>query len=182
MAVKESRAKKLVAGIKSLLKSPLKKITSGAKGKLPLVEARKAGTKITPAMLQKSAKAHLWMHFTRYSLFENKDMPIIARAESHHIYDVNGEKYFDGLSGLFSVNAGHGRKRYADVAAKQMQELDFFPLWGFAHPRAIELAERLLSYAPENLNRVFFTTGGGEAVESAWKIAKQYFKMTGKPT
>jgi len=97
MAVKESRAKKLVAGIKSLLKSPLKKITSGAKGKLPLVEARKAGTKITPAMLQKSAKAHLWMHFTRYSLFENKDMPIIARAEGHHIYDVNGEKYFDGL-------------------------------------------------------------------------------------
>jgi adenosylmethionine-8-amino-7-oxononanoate aminotransferase len=182
MAVKESRAKKLVAGIKSLLKSPIKKAGASAKGNLPLVAARKAGTKITPAMLQKSAKAHLWMHFTRYSLFENKDMPIIERAEGHHIYDVNGEKYFDGLSGLFSVNAGHGRKRYADVAAKQMQELDFFPLWGFAHPRAIELAERLLSYAPDNLNRVFFTTGGGEAVESAWKIAKQYFKMTGKPT
>ncbi|MSZ19398.1 MAG: aspartate aminotransferase family protein [Actinobacteria bacterium] len=153
-----------------------------SKNSLPLVAARKAGTAITPAMLQKSAKAHLWMHFTRHSTFDTKEMPIIARAEGHHIFDVNGNKYFDGLSGLFSVNAGHGRKRYADAASKQMQELDFFPLWSFAHPRAIELAERLLSYAPENMNRVFFTTGGGEAVETAWKIAKQYFKMTGKPT
>lgn len=182
MAVKESKAKKLVASIKSLLKTGGTKPKDGSRKDTPLVAARKAGSEITPAMLQKSAKAHLWMHFTRHGSFENKDMPIIARAEGHHIFDVNGNKYFDGLSGLFSVNAGHGRKRYADAAAKQMQELDFFPLWSFAHPRAIELAERLISYAPENLSRVFFTTGGGEAVETAWKIAKQYFKMTGKPT
>ena len=182
MSAAQGKAKKLVAGIKSLIKSTARMIKPAPRVSLPLVAARKAGTKVTPAMLQKSGKAHLWMHFTRHSNFENKDMPIIARAEGHHIFDVNGTKYFDGLSGLFSVNAGHGRKRLADAASQQMQELDFFPLWSFAHPRAIELAERLLSYAPNNLNRVFFTTGGGEAVESAWKIAKQFFKMTGKPT
>ncbi len=62
-----------------------------------------------------------------------------------------------------------------------MQELAFFPLWSYAHPKAIELADRLISYAPSSLNRVFFTTGGGEAVESAWKAAKMYYKLIGKP-
>jgi adenosylmethionine-8-amino-7-oxononanoate aminotransferase len=187
MAVKQSKAKKLVEGIKSLLKPSVSSRRAGSQKTgnqktLPLVKARKEGKAITADMLQKSAKSHLWMHFTRHSTYDNKEIPIIARAEGHHVYDINGKKYFDGLSGLFSVNAGHGRKRYAEAAAKQMTELDFFPLWSYAHPRAIELAERLLSYAPSNMNRVFFTTGGGEAVESAWKIAKQYFKMTGKPT
>jgi adenosylmethionine-8-amino-7-oxononanoate aminotransferase len=181
MATKESKATQLLQGLKTLLKVPAKK-AARAKNALPLVAARKAGTDITPAMLEKSAREHLLMHFTRHSSFDGKPLPIIARAQGHHIWDVNGNKYFDGLSGLFSVNAGHGRQRYADAAAKQMTELDFFPLWSYAHPRAIELAERLVSYAPKQLTRVFFTTGGGEAVETAWKIAKQYFKMTGKPT
>ena len=69
----------------------------------------------------------------------------------------------------------------AEAAAKQAEKLSFFPLWSYATPPAIELAERLAHYAPGDLNRVFFTTGGGEAVESAWKLAKQYFKVTGKP-
>ena len=181
MAVTESRAKKLVAGIKSLLKRTVK-VGAAKTPKLALVEARKEGKKITPAMLEKSAKNHLWMHFTRHGSFDNKEIPIMAKAEGHYVYDVHGKKYIDGLSGLFSVNAGHGRKRLADAASKQITELDFFPLWSYAHPPAIELAERLISYAPKNISRVFFTTGGGEAVESAWKIAKQYFKMTGKPT
>ena len=166
MAVIDATAKKLVKGIKKLLKPSIKKEQSQKLS--PLVAARKQGKPITAAMLQKSAKAHLWMHFTRHGNFEKKDMPIIAKGQGHHIWDINGNRYFDGLSGLFSVNAGHGRKRLADVASKQMQELDFFPLWGYAHPPAIELAERLISYAPKRLSRVFFTTGGGEAVESAW--------------
>ena len=69
----------------------------------------------------------------------------------------------------------------AEAAAKQASELAFFPLWSYAHPTAIELAERVAGYAPGDLNRVFFTTGGGEAVETAWKLAKNYFKLTGKP-
>ena len=132
--------------------------------------------------LNDSARDHLWMHFTRHSTYEHgAPIPIITRGDGAYIYDVHGKRYLDGLAGLFTVQAGHGRAELADAAAKQMQELAFFPLWSYAHPSSIELAERLTQYTPGDLNRVFFTTGGGEAVESAWKLAKQYFKMTGKP-
>ena len=79
------------------------------------------------------------------------------------------------------MQVGHGRAELAEAAARQAGTLAFFPLWGYATPTAIELAERLANYAPGDLNRVFFTTGGTEAVETAWKVAKQYFKLTGKP-
>ena len=107
--------------------------------------------------------------------------PIITRGEGVNIWDSDGKRYIDGLSGLFVVQVGHGRAELAEAAAKQAETLAFFPLWSFATPPAIELAERIANYAPGDLNRVFFTTGGGEAVESAWKLAKQYFKLTGKP-
>jgi len=111
-----------------------------------------------------------------------KGVPVIVRGEGHHIYDDKGNKYIDGLSGLFVVQVGHGRERLAEVAKKQAEELAFFPLWSYAHPKAVELADRLAEYAPGDLNRVFFTTGGGEAVESAFKLAKQYWKLMGRPT
>jgi adenosylmethionine-8-amino-7-oxononanoate aminotransferase len=134
------------------------------------------------AELQQKAKDHLWMHFARQSVMEDgPGVPIITRGEGHHIWDSHGRKYIDGLSGLFVVNAGHGRKRLAEVAAKQAEQLAFFPLWSYAHPSAIELADRLAEHAPGDLNRVFFSTGGGEAVETAWKLAKYYFKLQGKP-
>jgi len=133
--------------------------------------------------LQQKAKDHLWMHFTRQSVMENgKGVPIIVKGDGHHIWDSTGRRYFDGLSGLFVVNAGHGRRRLAEVAAKQAEELAFFPLWSYAHPSAIELADRLAGYAPGDLNRVFFSTGGGEAVETAFKLAKYYWKLQGRPT
>jgi len=133
--------------------------------------------------IQQKAKDHLWMHFPRQSgMEEGKGVPVIVRGEGHHIYDDKGNKYFDGLSGLFVVQVGHGRERLAEVAKKQAEELAFFPLWSYAHPKAVELADRLADYAPGDLNRVFFTTGGGEAVESAFKLAKQYWKLMGRPT
>jgi adenosylmethionine-8-amino-7-oxononanoate aminotransferase len=140
-------------------------------------------------LMSDAARDHLWGHFTRHSVFEPKDAggsggawPIITRGEGHKIWDDRGNEYIDGLSGLFVVQVGHGRAELADAAAKQAKELAFFPLWSYAHPRAIELAERLAAGAPGDLNRVFFTTGGGEAVETAWKLAKQYYKLVGKPT
>src|SRR6478735_10842201 len=132
--------------------------------------------------LQQAAKDHLWMHFTRHSTYESSDVPVIVRGEGAYIWDAQGKRYLDGLAGLFVSQLGHGRAELADAAAKQARELAFMPLWSYAHPTAIELAERVAHYAPGDLNRVFFTTGGGEAVESAWKLAKQFFKMTGKPT
>ncbi|AQT81320.1 aspartate aminotransferase family protein [Mycolicibacterium litorale] len=131
------------------------------------------------AELSAKADRHLWGHFARHG--NGITPPIISRGEGCYIYDSHGKKYFDGLSGLFVVQAGHGRKELAEAAAKQAETLEFFPLWSYATPPAIELADRLANYAPGDLNRVFFTTGGGEAVESAWKLAKQYFKLTGKP-
>ncbi|MGP3774562.1 aspartate aminotransferase family protein [Streptomyces sp. SDT5-1] len=129
--------------------------------------------------LSQTAYDHLWMHFTRMSSYENAPVPTIVRGEGTYIYDDKGQKYLDGLSGLFVVQAGHGRQELAEVAAKQAAELAFFPIWSYAHPKAVELAERLAHYAPGDLNKVFFTTGGGEAVETAWKLAKQYHKLKG---
>jgi adenosylmethionine-8-amino-7-oxononanoate aminotransferase len=140
-------------------------------------------TTYNEADLQQKAKDHLWMHFARQSVMEDgHGVPIIVKGKGHHIWDSKGKQYFDGLSGLFVVNAGHGRRRLAEVAAKQAEELAFFPIWSYAHPNAIELADRLAGYAPGDLNRVFFSTGGGEAVETAFKLAKYYWKLQGRPT
>ena len=129
-----------------------------------------------------AARDHLWGHFTRQSTWTTAPPPIIVRGEGHHVWDANGKKYIDALAGLFVVQVGHGRRELAEAAARQAEELAFFPLWSYAHPQAIDLAERLAHYAPGDLNRVFFTTGGGEAVETAWKLAKQYWKLMGRPT
>src|SRR6201992_1185358 len=123
--------------------------------------------------------AHLWLPFPRQG--PDASPPVIVRGEGVTIFDDRGKSYLDGLSGLFTVQVGHGRTELAEVAARQASALAFFPLWGYATPTAIELAGRLAHYAPGDLNRVFFTTGGTEAVETAWKVAKQYFKLTGKP-
>ena len=133
------------------------------------------------AGLQKSARDHLWMHFTRMSSYDHADVPIIVKGEGAYVYDAKGRRYLDALAGLFVNQLGHGRTELAEAAAKQASELAYFPLWSYAHPTAIELAERVANMAPGNLNRVFFTSGGGEAVETAWKLAKNYFKLTGKP-
>jgi adenosylmethionine-8-amino-7-oxononanoate aminotransferase len=132
--------------------------------------------------LQEAARRHLWMHFTRMSSYQNHDVPIIVRGEGAYVYDSNGRRYLDGLAGLFVSMVGHGRDEIAEAAARQSKELAYFPLWSYAHPRAIELAERLANLAPGDLNRVFFTTGGSEAVESAWKLARQYFRAIGQPS
>ncbi len=134
------------------------------------------------AALQEAAKRNMWLHFTRHSSYEKGDVPIIVRGEGQYVYDQHGKRYLDGLAGLFVSQVGHGRTELAEAAARQASQLAYFPLWSYAHPRAIELSERLANYAPGDLNRVFLTTSGSEAVESAWKLAKQYFKLIGQPT
>jgi adenosylmethionine-8-amino-7-oxononanoate aminotransferase len=134
------------------------------------------------ARLQQVARDHLWMHFTRHSTYDHADVPVIVRGDGPYIWDASGKRYLDGLAGLFVNQLGHGRRELTEAAARQSAELAFHPLWSYAHPTAIELAGRIADLAPGDLNRVFFTTGGGEAVESAWKLAKAYFKLTGRPT
>ena len=133
------------------------------------------------ASLQQLAKRHLWLHFTRMGAYETAEVPIIVRGEGPYVWDEHGNRYLDGLSALFCVNAGHGRAELGDAAAAQVRELDFYITWSYAHPRAIELATRLASLAPGALNRTFFTSGGSEAVESAIKLSRAYHQQTGNP-
>jgi len=107
---------------------------------------------------------------------------VIVRGSGPYVYDDKGKRYLDGLAGLFVSMVGHGRTELAEAASKQASELAYFPLWSYAHPAAVQLASRLAELAPGDLNRVFFTTSGSEAVESAWKLAKAYFKRKGEPT
>jgi len=132
--------------------------------------------------LEALASRHLWMHFSRMGpIVDGASVPIIDRGEGCWLWDHSGKRYLDALSGLFVVNAGHGRQELADVGAQQGGQLSYFPLWSYAHPPAIELAARLAELAPGDLNRVFFTVSGSEAVESAWKLARQYFRLQGQP-
>ena len=131
--------------------------------------------------LQEMAKRHLWMHFTRHGAFDGAEVPIIVRGEGAYVWDEHGNRYLDGLSALFCVNIGHGRADIAQAGADQAKELGFFTNWSYAHPPAIELAAKIASLAPGDLNRVFFTSGGSESVESAIKLVRQYHKLTGNP-
>lgn len=129
---------------------------------------------------QDSARKHLWMHFTRMGSFADREVPVMVRGEGVNVFDSRGKRYLDALSGLFVTQVGHGRHSLAQAAASQAETLGFFPVWGYGHPAAIELAEQIAHRAPGELNRVFFTGGGSEAVESAWKLAKQYFAVIGQ--
>jgi adenosylmethionine-8-amino-7-oxononanoate aminotransferase len=134
----------------------------------------------TAVELQKLAKEHLWMHFTRMGGYAEADVPIIVRGDGCYLEDVDGKRYLDALAGLFSVNIGYGYgEEIGQAALEQMRELPFYTNWSYAHPRAIELAAEVASLAPGNLNRVFFVSGGSEAVESAWKLARQYYLARG---
>jgi adenosylmethionine-8-amino-7-oxononanoate aminotransferase len=134
----------------------------------------------TSATLQEQARRHLWMHFTRMSSYADHEIPIIVRGEGCYVYDEHGNRYLDGLSALFCVNLGHGRHDLVQAGVDQAKDLGFFTNWSYAHPPAIELATRIAELAPGDINRVFFTSGGSEAVETALKLARQYYKLRGK--
>ena len=138
-------------------------------------------TSLSPAELQKAAREHLWLHFTRMSSYADSEIPIIVRGDGCYLEDSHGKRYLDALAGLFAVNIGYGfGEEIGEAAAAQMRELPFYTNWSYAHPRAIELAAEVASVAPGDLNRVFFVSGGSEAVESAWKLARQYYSARGE--
>ncbi len=146
----------------------------------PIVDAHPKHT-YDSDRLHEQARRHLWMHFSRLGSFDATDVPIMAEGEGCFLWDAKGNRYLDALSGLFTVQLGHGREDLAETAREQASTLEYFPIWNYAHPPAIELAAKLADLAPGDLNRVFFTTGGSEAVESAWKLARQYFRAVGQP-
>ncbi len=138
-------------------------------------------TTLSADELQQAARDHLWLHFTRMSSLQDEDLPIIVRGDGCYLEDSSGKRYLDALAGLFAVNIGYGfGEEVGEAAAAQLRELPFYTNWNYAHPRAIELAAEIASLAPGDLNRVFFCSGGSEAVESAWKLARQYHAARGE--
>jgi adenosylmethionine-8-amino-7-oxononanoate aminotransferase len=136
---------------------------------------------LSPAELQQAARDHLWLHFTRMGGYMDGEVPIIVRGDGCYLEDMHGKRYLDALAGLFAVNIGYGfGDEIGEAAAAQLRELPFYTNWSYAHPRAIELAAEVASLAPGDLNRVFFVSGGSEAVESAWKLARQYHTARGE--
>ena len=135
---------------------------------------------MTNENLSALAERHLWGHFTTLKSGVDETR-VIERGEGCYVWDDQGNRYLDGLAGLFVSQVGHGRTELADAARDQAATLGYFPIWTYAHPSAVRLAARLAELAPGDLNRVFFTTGGSEAVESAWKLARQYFQAKGEP-
>ncbi len=138
-------------------------------------------TAATALDLQRAARDHLWLHFTRMGGFRDADVPIIVRGDGCYLEDWNGKRYLDALAGLFAVQIGYSfGEEMGEAAAAQMRELPFYTNWSYAHPRAIELAHEIASLTPGDLNRAFFVSGGSEAVESAWKLARQFHLARGE--
>ncbi|HEX3330778.1 MAG TPA: aminotransferase class III-fold pyridoxal phosphate-dependent enzyme, partial [Gaiellales bacterium] len=133
------------------------------------------------ANLQDLAKQHLMMHFTSQGRFSSEEVPVIERGDGCWVWDTNGKRYFDGMSGLFCTQIGHSYgAELGEAAAKQMAELGFFINWSYAHPRVIELSAKIAEIAPGDLNRTFFCSGGSEANESIIKLARQYHQIRGQ--
>jgi adenosylmethionine-8-amino-7-oxononanoate aminotransferase len=129
-----------------------------------------------------AALDHLWLHFTEMGGYDDPaELQVIVKGDGCYLEDSKGRRYLDALAGLFCVNIGYGYgEEMGEAAAAQMRELPFAINWTFAHPRAIELAAELASLAPGDLNRAFFVSGGSEAVEAAWKLARQYHTARGE--
>ena len=134
-------------------------------------------SKVMTLDLREAAHDHLLMHYTRNGAFGpgRQELVVLERGEGPYVFDTEGNRYFDALSALFCSQLGYSYgEELASAAAAQMARLPFATTWGFAHPAAVQLAERLAQLAPSGLDHVFFTSGGAESVESAWKIARLY--------
>jgi len=128
---------------------------------------------------QATAQAHLLPHFTKGAAWNSEQMVTIERGEGCYVWDTNGDKWLDGLAGLFSTNMGHGRSDLTAAAAKQMDQLAYFPNWGTSNPAAAQAASIIAANAPGDIDKVFFVSSGSEAVESALKFARNYHYARG---
>lgn len=132
-----------------------------------------------PSDHQQMARDHLLPHFTKGKAWRDGPLGVIERGVGCYVWDTEGTEYLDGLSGLFCTNLGHGRQDLAAAAAKQMEQLGFYPTWGWANPPAAEAASMIAGFAPGDLSEVFFVNSGSEAVESALKFARTYHLSQG---
>ncbi|HWL87628.1 MAG TPA: aminotransferase class III-fold pyridoxal phosphate-dependent enzyme, partial [Polyangiaceae bacterium] len=105
----------------------------------------------------------------------------IVKGEGAYVFDSTGRRLLDVPAGLWFANIGHGRAEIAEAVSRQMRELETYPVFGeFSNPRAEELADRLAALVPVDRAKVFFTSGGGEAVETALKLVRRYWQIVGR--
>lgn len=132
--------------------------------------------------LQQSAREHLLLHFTRHQAAFASELLVLDRGEGPYVFDTHGRRYIDALSSLFCCQIGysHGEEMVSAIA-DQLPRLAFNTNWGTAHRPSIELAQKLAEVMPGDLNHAFFTCGGSEAVEAAWKIVREHFEAIGQP-
>ncbi|MDP2570661.1 aspartate aminotransferase family protein [Vibrio penaeicida] len=135
-------------------------------------------TSNSSTLTKKQLDAH-WMAFTGNRDFKRAPR-IIQSANGRYYTDDKGREIFDGLSGLWTCGLGHCHPSITEAISKQAAMLDYSPAFQFGHPKAFELAERIASLMPQDLNRVFFTGSGSESVDTALKIARAYWKKRGK--
>jgi adenosylmethionine-8-amino-7-oxononanoate aminotransferase len=140
------------------------------------------GTTLAADRIEQSALDHVWLHATSWAeIADRRGLRVFARGDGARIYDIHGREYIDGMSGLWCVNAGHGRAEIADAMAAQEKQIAYVSADTYTSIPAIQLAETIADLLPGDMDRVFFCSGGSEAVESAIKIAKQVQFMRGFP-
>ena len=120
-----------------------------------------------------------WMPFTANRQFKKSPRMFVAAKDMHYTTS-DGRQVLDGTAGLWCVNAGHARPKIVEAIAKQAAELDYAPAFQMGHPKAFELANRLVDLAPEGLDHVLFTNSGSESVETALKVALAYHRVKGE--
>ncbi len=120
-----------------------------------------------------------WMPFTANRQFKAHPR-LLARAEGMHYWTEDGREVLDGVAGLWCVNAGHGRKEITEAVSKQLATMEYAPPFQMGHPPGFELAARLVKLAPGDVDHVFFTNSGSEAVDTALKIAIAYHRLRGE--
>ena len=123
--------------------------------------------------------SHWWMPFTANRQFKAKPR-MVSSAKGVFYKTPEGREILDATSGLWCVNAGHGREEIAEAAARQLREMDFAPSFQFGHPIGFEFANRLIDIAPEGFDKVFYANSGSEAVDTALKIALAYHRARGE--
>jgi adenosylmethionine-8-amino-7-oxononanoate aminotransferase len=136
---------------------------------------------VNTEQLRTQARHHLGPFFTTGDQWRSPALPVFVRGDGCYLHDSDGRRFLDGLAGLLCVNLGHGRTDLPAVAAKQMQTLPYAPLFGAAHPPAIETAAAISELAPGDLSTTFFVNSGSEATECAIKFARQYHRANGEP-
>jgi adenosylmethionine-8-amino-7-oxononanoate aminotransferase len=152
-------------------------ITTSERGTRPPADAN--GHPGAAEAMEQGAREHVWIHQLPWAEFESDNLRVFDRGEGARLYDVRGREYIDGIAGLWVVNAGHGRREIAQAYADQAARLGYASAMTYTTTPAVKLAEKLAEITPGDLSRLFFVSGGSEAVETAIKIAKQVQAMRG---